>query len=76
MQHHVPLRVVAELSGVSLDRSYRLFRLPSAPTPASHAACVPVYELVGAMRHLGSSESAIASAVAVLDDRVAKNSAV
>lgn len=40
-----PLSAVARLTGRSLDEVYRLFRLPDAPQPSAHVACVPVYEL-------------------------------
>lgn len=46
------LRVVAGLAGRSLDETYRLFRLPGAPQPVAHVACVPVYDLSVAVQWL------------------------
>lgn len=45
----VPLRKVAELAGVSQGRVYELFRRPDAPHPVAIVACVPVFELAGAL---------------------------
>ncbi len=50
---NAPLRVIAELSGWSLDRVWRRFRLDSAPQPVEHAACVPAYDVRGALEFLG-----------------------
>lgn len=49
--------MVAQLAGRSLDETYRLFRLPGAPAPVEHVACVPVYDLEAAIAwlHPGSS---------------------
>jgi hypothetical protein len=46
------LRVVARLAGRSLDETYRLFRMPGAPSPVDHVACVPVYDLAAALEWL------------------------
>lgn len=44
-----PLSAVSKLTGRSLDEVYRLFRLPDAPQPSAHVACVPVYDLEDAV---------------------------
>ena len=48
------LRVIAEMSGMRLQRVYELFRLPIAPPPAAHVACVPVYEIARAMAYVAA----------------------
>lgn len=43
-----PLSAIAAITGVPLDDVYKLFRLPDAPQPIAHVACVPVYDLEAA----------------------------
>lgn len=43
-----PLSAIAQITGVPLDDVYKLFRLPDAPQPVAHVACVPVYDLEAA----------------------------
>lgn len=57
------LRVVSQLAQQPLYHVYELFRLPSAPAPAAHVACVPVYDVAEALSFLGMPEDGIVSAI-------------
>ncbi len=68
-----PLRVLAKLAGRSLDETYRLFRLPTAPPPAEHVACVPAYDLGPALEHLGVPSAKIQAKIAAFVAKQAAN---